>query len=51
LLGFLGITADITGFTFDAPILMVCLLLSSFIQLLKNTADEDNRRERSRKRN
>jgi hypothetical protein len=41
LLGFLGITADITGFKLDPPVLIFTLLFSAMIQLVKDNADAE----------
>lgn len=44
MLGFLGMTADISGFVIDPPLLVGCVLLASFIQLIKNEAEKNERK-------
>lgn len=41
VLGFLGLTSDVTGFGIEQPILAVGLALSIIIQLLKDYAELD----------
>lgn len=41
-MGFLGITADVTGFSLDPPILIFAFLAATFIQVMKNEADKTN---------
>lgn len=45
-MGFLGITADVTGFSIDPPILIFSFLLASFVQVLKNSAEEEKKKEK-----
>lgn len=40
-MGFLGITANVTGFSFDPSVLVFSVCLASVVQLLKNSADEE----------
>jgi hypothetical protein len=46
-LGFLGITADVTGFSFDNSVLMIAVGVAAFLQILKN--DVDSRKEEEKK--
>lgn len=41
-MGFLGITADVTGFCLDNSILLGVLGLATFLQLMKNAAEAEN---------
>lgn len=41
LLGFLGVTADVTGFSLDPPILFVAIIAASFLQFMKNEAQKE----------
>lgn len=45
LLGFLGVTADITGFNLDNSILMIAFGFAAFLQVLKNEAEKESREE------
>jgi 1,4-dihydroxy-2-naphthoate octaprenyltransferase len=47
-LGFLGITADVTGFTFDPPILIFALVTASLIQIMSNEANKDKIRSENK---
>ena len=49
MMGFLGITADITGFELEPAILIFSMLMGCVLQILKDTADEDNEKEKKRK--
>jgi hypothetical protein len=48
MMGFLGVTADITGFELEPSILVFSMLMGCIIQILKDTADEENERERTK---
>lgn len=48
MMGFLGVTADITGFEVEPSILMFSMLLGCVIQLMKDTAEENERDEKRR---
>lgn len=50
MLGFLGMTADISGFAIEPAILVGCVLMASFIQIIKNEAEEKERIGEKRKR-
>ena len=39
-MGFLGTTAEITGFVIDPPVLIGCLFFASLFQLMKNEAEK-----------
>jgi hypothetical protein len=41
VLGFLGLTSDVTGFELEPPILAVGLAVSVIIQLMKDSAEVD----------
>lgn len=41
MMGFLGVTADITGFELEPAILVFSMLMGCVIQILKDTADEE----------
>ena len=49
LLGFLGVTADVTGFSLDPPILVGAILIASFLQLIKNESERTKEKERLEK--
>lgn len=49
-MGFLGITADVTGFSLDPPILIFAFLAASFIQVMKNEAEKSKSIEEEKKR-
>jgi hypothetical protein len=49
MMGFLGVTADITGFELEPAILIFSMLMGCVLQILKDTADEDNEKEKKRK--
>jgi hypothetical protein len=42
MLGFLGLTADVTGFELDRGILLVSLLFAVCVQLLKDAEPIEN---------
>jgi len=48
MMGFLGVTADITGFELEPSILVFSMLFGCILQILKDTADEDNEKKRTR---
>jgi hypothetical protein len=49
MMGFLGVTADITGFELEPSILIFSMLLGCVIQMMKDTADEEHGRDMKRK--
>ena len=49
MMGFLGVTAGITGFELEPAILIFSMLMGCVLQILKDTADEDNEKEKKRK--
>ena len=51
LMGFLGITADITGFSLDTDVLMIGLIISSLLQLIKSEVAQENRAKLREERN
>ena len=53
LMGFLGITADITGFSLDSDVLMIGVVFAAFLQILKSETAVENRAilEQKRKEN
>jgi hypothetical protein len=50
MMGFLGITADITGFTLDSDVVMIGLIFASVLQLLKSEQCAQNRAELEQQR-
>lgn len=50
ILGFLGLTADVTGFELDSQILLVSIVFASFMQLVANSADKEREERESLKR-
>lgn len=48
-MGFLGITADVTGFSIDPPIVIFAFLAASFIQFLKNSAEFEKSKKQKEK--
>jgi len=36
-------SAEVTGYQLDPPILLGCVLLAAWIQFIKNQADNDNK--------
>lgn len=48
MMGFLGITADITGFELEPAILIFSMLMGCVLQILKDTADEDEKERKSK---
>lgn len=49
VLGFLGITADVTGFSFDPPVLVASVVLASILQILKNSAEDSKLAQKNSK--
>lgn len=43
-MGFLGLTADVTGFELDSDVLLASLFLGICVQLLKDAAPTDDKR-------
>lgn len=43
MLGFLGITSDVTGFQYDTGIVVVAFAFATVFQLLKNNAEEQKK--------
>lgn len=41
MLGFLGLTADVTGFELDPPILALSLFLAVILQLIKDAEQSE----------
>lgn len=50
MMGFLGLTADITGFTLDSDVLMVGMIFAGFLQILKSDRCQENRDDQRRQR-
>jgi hypothetical protein len=48
MMGFLGVTADITGFELEPSILVFSMLFGCILQILKDTADEDNDKQKKK---
>lgn len=46
MMGFLGVTADITGFELEPSILVFSMLLGCVLQIMKDTADEENKNKK-----
>jgi len=45
-MGFLGVTADITGFELEPSILVFSMLFGCVLQILKDTADNEENEQK-----
>jgi len=50
MLGFLGLTADVTGFEFDRGVLLASLLFAVIIQLCKDAEQTENGKDLTKQR-
>lgn len=44
-MGFLGISADITGFSIDTPYLAAAIFAATFLQFMNNEAKKHNKND------
>lgn len=50
VLGFLGLSSDVTGFEFDSSTLLIGLSISVVLQLLKNCAEKESLQEQEKQK-
>lgn len=47
MLGFYGLTADVTGFELDRNVIFISLLVAIFLQFVKNAKEEEEENNKS----